>query len=507
MRGWYFAALLLSALALSVFGSYASGLYRAIVPDRAERVLLRATALRSTVPILVTAGGELESAAAVDVVCQLEGQQHKIIEMLPEGSHVTEDQVVIRLDSSTITDRLAQQQIKVTQVEAVAKAAAEDLKIKKNLAASQIAQADLALKLAELDKRKFIEGEYLADHSELLGKIALARAKLQDAQDTLEFYRTLVKKGFRTPEQLRVKEQSVQQAEYELRGHETRLSVLEKFTKLRQEAELTAKADELKRDLERAQSSAQATLTKAESDLAVAEATLRMERQLLQRIERQLEYCDVKAVTEGTLVYAKDQNKKIELGGTVHYKQRLFSVPDMTKMQVRAFVHESEIKKMSAGLPAEIRVDALPNRVMRGNVVDVATFYDGTRHWLSGGVKEYATLISIEGSVDGSLKPGMTSQVEILVGELKDSLLVPITAVAAKEGRYYCFSVDDRGVSRREVVIGNHTDSFVEVQEGLQEGEHVTLDARRRLDGLSIERTAKPPEGDHRPEIPVASTR
>lgn len=475
---------LAAATSLSLF-VYATSSYRWFWPNSIESSLLTVTVIRSTVPVTVTAGGELESAEAIDVMCQLEGQEHKIIEMLPEGTHVIEGQVVIRLDPSAINDRLAQQQIKVTQAEAVAKAAAEELKIKSNLSASQIAQADLAVQLAELDKRKYLEGEYQAELSDLQGKIALAKAGLQDAEDTREYYRDLVKKGFRTPEQMRAKEQEVQRAQFELQGHEKRLEVLEQFTRVRQETELAAKADESKRELDRAKSSAAATIARAESDLAVAEATLRLEREQLDRIKQQLVFSEVTAVAEGTLVYAKEQNKKIEIGGVVHYKQKLFSVPNMSRMQMQAFVHESEIKKLKPGMPAEIRVDALPNQVMTGHLKDVASFYDATRHWLSGGVKEYTAIVTIEGTVDESLKPGMTSQVAIRVGELRDALLVPITSVAEREGQYYCFAVEDNQIRPRQVTVGAFTENLVEVRKGLREGEQVTLDARRRLEGLS----------------------
>ena len=120
---------------------------------------MTAVAREMVVPHEVLAGGELQSADAVNVVCEVEEKELKIVEMVPEGSLVQSGQVVVRLDPSEINDQLAQQQIKVTQVDAAAKADAEELKIQKNLAASAIAQAKLTLTLAELDRKKYLEGE------------------------------------------------------------------------------------------------------------------------------------------------------------------------------------------------------------------------------------------------------------------------------------------------------------------------------------------------------------
>jgi len=79
--------------------------------------------------------------------------------------------------------------------------------------------------------------------------------------------------------------------------------------------------------------------------------------------------------------------------------------------------------------------------------------------------------------------------------------------VAEKEGRYYCFAVDDRGVTPREVAIGSYTDNLVEVQEGLREGEQVTLDACRRVEGLRGNRNLASSEPDHKTGVPVAAAR
>jgi RND family efflux transporter MFP subunit len=451
-----------------------------------NETLVTATVKRASLPIEVSAGGELESADAVDVTCQLEGQEHKIIEMLPEGTQVREGETVIRLDPAEINEKLALQEIKVMQAEGLAKAAAEELKIQQNLGASQIAQAELALRLAELDKKKFLEGEYQADLSELQGSIALAQVELQNAQDQLEYGRDLVKKGFQTLEQLRSNEQEVKRAQFALSSQEKRLEVLENFTRERQEVELTAKAIEAERDLERAKSSAAAVVAKAQTDMDVAEATARLERAQLERIQQQLQHCQVTANANGTLVYAKDKNKRIEVGAVVHYKQKLFSVPKLSAMQVQAWVHESEVKKIGPGMPADIRVDAFPNLALTGRVKEVASFYDSTRHWLSGGVKEYATTIEIEENPQAALKPGMTSNVTIRVGELSDSLIVPLAAVTEKNERKYAFVVRDGKLEPCPVSIGGNTSNYVEILGGLSEGERVALDARRRAADLEV---------------------
>lgn len=443
---------------------------------------ITAVAREMVIPHEVLAGGELQSADAVDVVCEVESQGLKIVEMLPEGSQVQADQVVVQLDPSQINDQLAQQQIKVTQANAVAKAAAEELKIQRNLAASAIAQAQLTLTLAELDRKKYIKGEYQVELNDLKGSIALAETDLQDAKDLAEHFEKLVRNGFRTPEQLESKQQDVERAKHVLSRDEEKLQVLEQFTKERQAVELTAKAEEAVRELERVRGSSNAAIAKSETDLEVAEATAALEREQLRRIQEQLEHCDVRAPADGTLVYAKDKNKKIELGAPVHFKQRLFSLPDLTTMVVQAFVHESEVQQLSIGMEVDITVDAFPNLPLSGKVVDITTYYDSTRHWMSGGVKEYATEILIQDlPQDVSLRPGMSSKVKIRIGELSRGVIVPVVAVAQRDDASYCFRELGANFEMTKIELGANTEDYVEILSGLRPGDRVALDARARL--------------------------
>lgn len=469
--------ILIGLLSLAYFG----GVFSWFQAEDASSAVT-ATVRRTSLPIIITAGGELESAKAEYVVCELEGKEINIVEMVPEGTRVSAGDVVMRLDPSEINDRLAAQQLKVTQAEALAKAAAEELKIQRNLAASTIAQAQLALTLAELDKEKYLQGDYEVELNDLQGSLALAKMRLEEAKTTREHYRNLVKKGFRTPEQLRSKEQAVQEAEFNYNRDDRKLQVLETWTKKRQLAELKAKAEEAKRELERAKSSSAALVVKAETDAQVAQATADLERKQLERIERLLDYCTVRSVADGVVVYAKEKNKRIELGESVHYKQKLFSVPDMSQMQVKAYVHESEVKKVQPGMRAQVRVDAVGNLKLEGTITEVDSFYDSTRHWLSGGVKDYETIIRIKKlPPDASLKPGMTTHAMIHVGGIQNGLVVPVPAVTEHEGSIYCFVLNGDEFKPCKVVIGANTDQFVEVKDGLDEGDTVALDARRRV--------------------------
>jgi RND family efflux transporter MFP subunit len=416
----------------------------------------------------------------VIVVSEVEGQQIKIVEMLRDGTAVKKGDIVMRFDAAEIERAQAVQEIKVMQAEALSKTAQEELRIQQNKAESEVAKAMLALTLTELDKKKYLEGDYGVELDTLKGSIALAEADLNEAQDTAEYYGKLVKKGFRTPEQLRAKELAVMKARYNLERDRKKLDVLEQFARERQTVELTAKAAEAKRELARAESSRDAAVSKANTDFEATQVTARLERSVLEKLQKQLDRCTVQAPQDGIVVYFKDKTNRVELGATVYFKQKLFSLPDLSKLQVKTFVHESLLKKVAPGLKAEIRVDAYPGVVLHGTVTDVATFFDSSRQWLSGGAKEYQTLVLVNDVPRVGLKPGMTAAVKILVSQAPSVLVVPLHAVSETGGEYYCYVVTSSGVDRRRVSIGESNDYFIEIKEGLSENEHVALNARTR---------------------------
>ena len=430
--------------------------------------------------VVITEGGELESSRTVGVQSRVEGFQPKIIELLPEGSPVKKDDTVLVLDSADIQRALAEQEIAVMQTDAKAKASKEELEIQKNKAESLVAQSALALKLAKLDEVKYTQGLYRIEVDDLKGLIALAETELQDAEAVVEYYRKLVKKGFRTPEQLRGKEQALERFKYNLNRDREKLRVLEQFTRERNEVELKAKAEEAGRELARVKRSTVAEKVKATADHDAAEATAKIEKAQLDRLRRQLEECTVRAPAEGVVVYAREANNRVQLGAMVHYQQKLFSLPDLRDLQVKVYIHESVVKKVVPGLAAEIRIEAYPGKVLQGTVESVATFFDSVRYWTLGGVKEYTSIVRIHDVPDAGLKPGMTSEVRILVREIEDALLVPLQAVAEVGGSHVVYVPAAGGAERRDVEIGESDGRQVEIKQGVEAGERVFLDAASR---------------------------
>ena len=437
-------------------------------------------------PIIVTEKGELESAKTVDARSEVEGSV-KIVSITAEGSNVKKGDVVVTFDMDQLNRDYANQEIKLRQAEGKAKACLGELEVAKNKAETDIAKAELDLTLANLDKRKYMEGEYKVEVNEKQGLLSLAKKELQECEEKLDNYRKLGKKGFMSIEQVKVKESDVSSKRYAVDRDEAKLMVLQRFTKERQEAELTAKAIEANRALVRTKSSSQASVDKAATELESAQVTAKLEEATLERMKKQLKNCIVKAPQDGILVYSKDRywdpSSKIQAGAMIQYQQTLFTLPDLTRMQVSAKIHEAMVKKLRPGQPVDIKVDADANRTFEGVVEKIATLADSRGYWDERAVKQYVTIVKMTNLPAGvELKPGMTAEVTIKVKTIPNCLMVPVQAVSQHKAKHYAYVLNSSNVvEKREVTVGETNDKYVVVETGLQQDEKVVLDARARL--------------------------
>jgi len=509
---------------------------------------ITATVKRAVLSITVTERGELESSKTIDARCEVEGYQNKIVSLIPEGTKVKgpgwfwwePGEVVITFDKEKLKTDFLTKDVAYKGAIGKAKAAKGELEVQTNKAEGDVADAKLALDLADLERDKYlgqdsllvkqftalgivtnppgclyrslanvafyhrqISGQFQADFNESYGGVELANKDLKEAEDKLEQYRKFVKKGFGTPEQLRVNELAVENKRYLLKCSEAKLKVLVDFTRQQKETELIAKAAEAARKLERAKKAGAAAVEKAQSDLDAADAAARVEKQALDRIGEQLEKCVVRAPADGVVVYDKsrpwDPSSQVRAGGMVHNQQTLFQLPDLYQMQVKVKIHESMIKKVHKGQKAEVSIESLANSTLHGTVDKVGILADTMGFWDGGGgVKEYVVIVKLDDLPENAgINPGMTAQVKILANEIPDVLLVPVQAVAEKEGKHYAYVSRFGGADRKEVEVGETNEKFVEIKSGLEEGQKVLLDARSRL---TAETKASDKQGEEEPK-------
>jgi HlyD family secretion protein len=99
------------------------------------------------------------------------------------------------------------------------------------------------------------------------------------------------------------------------------------------------------------------------------------------------------------------------------------SMADLSAVQIRALIDETDIGKVRAGMQAEVTVAAYPNQPFAGEVVKIEP-----QAVVEQNVTMFAVLLSISNS-EGLLMPGMNAEVEVSVAARQDVLVVPLMAL------------------------------------------------------------------------------
>ena len=128
---------------------------------------------------------------------------------------------------------------------------------------------------------------------------------------------------------------------------------------------------------------------------------------------------------------------------------------------------------MPRPITATIRLDAYPDLILSGKVSRVGTL---ARSSIDRPFEEkrFDLIVEVDPS-DHELKPEMSARVDIIAGERVNALLLPVNAVFERDGMFVAYVVKLFGVEIRPVGVGESNELEVEIQQGLREGERVTL--------------------------------
>lgn len=474
---WIFVALLL--LTGAAYGANVLSETFTIDPNAN---LLTYTVKKKTLRDTVVERGSLESQETVLGKCEVPGREHKIIFIVPEGSMVKKGDEVVKFSSDSIDKLIAEKKVQVNEAERKLETAKQEIKVKKNASDSLVSDAEFALAQAEIALEKYRDGDYQQQVAEFERSISEGEAELERSSDQLQNFRALVKKGIRSPEQLRNIELQVQSHRHRVVRDRRQLEVLTKYTYKEQITLREHNVSDGKLKLERAKTTAEAQKRQAETEVTRAERSLKLQKEELKEKEDAKEKCVILAPQPGTVAYANEyywsDDHKIREGAEVHEGKSIFNLPDMSRMQVKVSVHESVVNKIKKDQRASIRIDAFPDHKFEGEVKTISQLSDSTRYNAS---QNYDVIVHILTIPDGvNLKPDMTAEVEVKVGTYKDVLAVPVTTVTESYGQSYVFRKSNDEFPKHRIEIGRVTNSFIEVTEGLSVGDELAMDAYQR---------------------------
>ena len=491
---WSFLRFGIGVALLGAVGFGLFELYRRIKPVAdSESDVMQHEVKKRTLEDTVIERGTIESQNTVYGKCELPGNESSIVFIVPEGTLVAKGDIIVKLESSKIDQQIALKKIALNEAEGKLKEALQNLIAKTKEGDGKIVTAERELQIAKIDVEKYRDGDSKAEESELLRLIADGKAQLQKFLEERKNIEVLVKKGYRSPEQLDEYQLRVNSLSKAVLRDEQKLDNLKKYDYKLKMTTFQGKETDAAKKIERENSIAAAEIEKAESTIESAKNLVELHKSELDDLVKTLAKCEMKAPQDGTVAYANqpwfDASQKIRTGSKVYQQRDIFFLPDMLNMQVKLGVHESIINRIKKDQSVTIRLDAFPDVKLNGTISYVAELAASS----FDDAKNYDATVLIKEIPEGiSLKPGMTAEVQILVGTYEDILAIPVGAVTEHFQLSYVYIAKGNDFARKVVKTGRTTHSFVEITEGLEPGDLVAMDAYRRgtNDFASAERKA-----------------
>ena len=158
--------------------------------------------------------------------------------------------------------------------------------------------------------------------------------------------------------------------------------------------------------------------------------------------------------------------------------ETLFQIADTSSVWVQADVFEQDIAAVNVGQKAKIRINAYPGEVFEGRIAYVYPT-------LKAETRTVPVRIELP-NPKGKLKPAMFADVDIPVGGAVPVLTVPASAVIDSGARQVLIvQLGEGRFEPRVVRLGQRGSEFVQVLEGVREGEMVVSSANFLIDAES----------------------
>ena len=162
----------------------------------------------------------------------------------------------------------------------------------------------------------------------------------------------------------------------------------------------------------------------------------------------------------------------------------IMRIADMSSKQILAKIDETDIGSVKVGQTATFTVDSFNGKTFTARVSKISQT-DTSNSWnvntssssssssSSASVIYYYVTLDVD-DPENMLLPAMTARVEINTAEKNDALVVPLSTLKTDtHGSYVIVKNDDGTQENRYVSTGIYSDEYVEILEGLSEGEQV----------------------------------
>jgi len=205
---------------------------------------------------------------------------------------------------------------------------------------------------------------------------------------------------------------------------------------------------------------------------------------------------------DGIITSLRVEEGEVALVGTMNNPGTvLMTIADLSVMEVEVEVDETDVVGLKIGQLSEVRVDAFPNKTIKGKVTEIGSSAL-QKLTSSEESKDFKVVITLENPPE-NLKPGLSASADIITAEKKDVLAVPISALVLREKEAEdpekkekqeegVYLIEETRAKFSPVQKGIIGELMLEIISGLEEGQKIVIGPYSALRQLKDDMLIKP---------------
>lgn len=202
----------------------------------------------------------------------------------------------------------------------------------------------------------------------------------------------------------------------------------------------------------------------------------------LEQYKKALQSLEIRAPHDGLLIYEKNwRGEKPRLGMSVFRGMKLAKLPDLSQMEAKVYVLESEAAGLKAGLAVQLSLESSPGTVFSGKVKGIDAIAKPLEK--ESPLKYFEVKVGIDRTDGEKMKPGSQVTARIFIEKQERVISVPNQAIFFKAGQASVQVVKGSRIEKRDVEIGARSLTRTVITYGLTEGEAVILGNFPEKDG------------------------
>lgn len=450
-------------------------------PSGEEADIPTFTVAEGPLTIGITSSGSIQSKDKVTLKSELEGN-NTVIWVVEEGINVKAGDLLLEFDAAALVDKRNEQEITVATTEGNLIIAEEKLEVTKGDCDANLLEREVDLTLAKMSLEKYEKGDYPQQAREYETDIAIADEEMKRAAEKLEWSQRLAKEGFLTRTELQADQLALRQKEIQLEMARTKMNVLTNYTVIQQRATNESSVRKATRALARTKWQNKSIIRQVETEIIQRTRERDRATNRLEELNFQISKSKIYAPTNGVILYASTVQiarrrywiRPLAVGETAVQRQELIYIPLDTGMIVELMVPEASLNKLEPGMPANIKVDAFPDKVFRGRLTKIGILPDGQSASLNPDLKMYKCELECD-FTDVVIRPGMSCDVELVKHSYDKVLYCPMQCVTRIDGVPSVYVRDNGEWVPRPVETGLDNNRMIHLVKGVKRGDVIMM--------------------------------